>query len=37
MVTFDLENSANRTNEYAKVRADLKAMVGAANYHDFTK
>lgn len=37
MVTFDLENSANRTNEYAKVRADLKLMVGAARYHSFTK
>lgn len=37
MVTFDLENSANRTNEYAMVRADLMAMVGASNYHGFTK
>lgn len=37
MVTFDLENSANRTNEYAMVRIDLKAMVGASNYHGFTK
>lgn len=37
MVTFDLENAANRTAEYAQVRADLKLMVGAANYHSFTK
>ncbi len=37
MVTFDLENSANRTNEYQKVRADLRAMVGPAHYHGFTK
>jgi hypothetical protein len=37
MVTFDLEHSANRTAEYAQVRADLKVMVGAANYHHFTK
>jgi hypothetical protein len=37
MVTFDLENSAKRTAEYAQVRADLRLMVGAANYHGFTK
>ena len=37
MVTFDLENSANRRNEYTKVRNDLKLMVGNANYHGFTK
>ncbi len=37
MVTFDLENSANRTDEYTKVRNDLKLMVGTANYHGFTK
>ncbi len=37
MVTFDLEHSATRTAEYAQVRADLKFMVGPANYHGFTK
>ncbi len=37
MVTFDLEHSASRTAEYAQVRADLKLMVGPANYHGFTK
>jgi tRNA U38,U39,U40 pseudouridine synthase TruA len=37
MVTFDLPNSAGRTNEYMKVRRDLQLLVGNTNYHAFTK
>jgi hypothetical protein len=37
MVSFDLENSKYRTNEYTKIRRYLENLVGSRNYHRLTK
>jgi hypothetical protein len=37
MVTFDLENSKGRTNDYPKARQALQFLVGDGNYWDLVK